>query len=86
MFRCQMCNVIVPKKTQNHRIVVKTRSKSYASRGTHFSERRGSRRSANTERRPDYDKGGEGREIVQELSVCDECAKQHKARTEAITP
>ena len=28
-------------------------------------------------RRQSYDKGGEGTEIVQELMVCPECAKQH---------
>lgn len=75
MFRCQMCETVCPPKTRTSRIVVKTRPKEYESRGPDPSERR--RFSRTRGRRPsrkEYDKGGEGHEIVRELVVCPKCA------------
>ena len=76
MFRCQICQAVVPPKTATQKIVVKSRPKEYAARGSDPRERPYGRRFAPQPRRP-YDKGGEGTEIVQELAVCPECAKKY---------
>ena len=31
-----------------------------------------------------HDKGGEGREIVQELTACPDCAKKHEAEAQEV--
>lgn len=72
MFRCQICGQIAPAGTRANRVVLELRSKSYTSRGGQdgFQRRfRGGRVS-----RSDYDKGGKGHEIVQEVFACDSCA------------
>lgn len=80
MFRCQMCNTVVPPNTRSTKIVVATRSRTYEPRGQDPRERRGGPRSFRGRRGPrkrkPYDKGGEGSEIVRELSVCPGCAAE----------
>lgn len=74
MFRCQMCDTVVPAGTRANKVVVASRPRTYASRG---GGERGGFRGRFREPRPEFDKGGTGREIVRELSVCGNCAKQH---------
>lgn len=69
MFRCEKCNTVVPAGTPAHQLVVQQRSKQYPSRSRELIRGRGYRRQET------IDKGGEGREIVRELSVCPECAE-----------
>ncbi len=78
MFRCQMCKTIVPAGVPTSRIVVATRSKVYASRGSDPTERGGPRfrRGRPVRKRKPYDRGGEGTEIVREVAVCPKCASQ----------
>jgi len=77
MFRCQMCNAIVPAGTRSTKVVVATRERIYEPRGQDPRERRGGRgfrgRRGPRKRKP-YDKGGRGVEIVRELSACPSCA------------
>lgn len=80
MFRCQMCNRIVPAGTRSTKLVVATRERIYEPRGQDPRERRGGRsfrgRRGPRKRKP-YDKGGQGVEIVRELSVCPSCAAEN---------
>jgi hypothetical protein len=74
MFRCQLCQCVVPPRTPSQRLVVKRRGKEYPYRS----------RANVVVRRPATDKkpkkvyvddpGGEGQEIVQEVIVCPACA------------
>lgn len=77
MFRCQICQTVVPKRTATHKIVVESRPKEYAERGTHPRERRFSRSRFARPQKQEYDKGGAGTEIVQELSACPDCAAKY---------
>jgi len=72
MFRCQMCGSVVPAGMRANKIVVASRPRTYPSRG---GGDRGGFRGRFREPKPEYDKGGTGREIVRELAVCDRCAK-----------
>jgi hypothetical protein len=77
MFRCQKCGTVVPANVRTHKIVVATRPKTYEPRGQDPSERRGRsrfQRGRRIRKRKPYDKGGQGTEIVRELSVCPKCA------------
>jgi hypothetical protein len=80
MFRCQMCNKIVPAGTRATKLVVATRERIYEARGQDPRERRGGRtfrgRRGPRKKKP-YDKGGTGTEIVRELAVCPKCAAEH---------
>jgi hypothetical protein len=76
VFRCQICNQIAPAGTRANRVVLASRSKSYASRGGGGRDGfRGRFRGPRVSRK-DYDKGGQGHEIVQEVLACESCAKQ----------
>ncbi|MEX0716637.1 MAG: hypothetical protein WD066_08620, partial [Planctomycetaceae bacterium] len=66
----------MPAGTSAVKVVVKTRPKFYASRGQEQREYFRAPRRPVRPTGPAYDKGGEGREIVQELTVCHECAAQ----------
>lgn len=80
MFRCQMCETVVPAGTRSTKVVVATRARVYEARGQDPRERRGGRvfrgRRGPRKKKP-YDKGGQGTEIVRELSVCPSCAVEH---------
>jgi hypothetical protein len=77
MFRCQKCDTVVPQGVRSHKIVVQTRPRQYAARGTSPREWRPGRRRFPIVRTPAYDKGGEGTEIVKELMVCPACAREN---------
>ena len=77
MFRCQMCQQVVPAGTRSAKITVATRPRTYASRGADPAERRFRRGPAARKKTP-YDKGGTGTEIVQELTVCPDCDAKHE--------
>lgn len=85
LFHCQMCESLVPKGVRSHRLVIKTRPKSYSSRGADTTQGRRWQSKFKPKTRSNYDKGGKGTEIVQELMVCPTCAKQH-ADTAPETP
>ncbi len=77
MFRCQLCQTVVPAGTRTTKIVVATRKKFYSSRGS-APQMGGPRfRGRRTEPAKPYDKGGVGTEIVREASVCPDCALKH---------
>lgn len=80
MFRCQMCETVVPAGTRSTKVVTATRARVYEARGQDPRERRGGPRTFRGRRGPrkrkPYDKGGEGTEIVRELSVCPSCAAE----------
>lgn len=80
MFRCQMCDTVVPAGTRSSKVVMATRTRVYEPRGQDPRERRGGRsfrgRRGPRKKKP-YDKGGEGTEIVRELSVCPKCAAEN---------
>ncbi|MBI1311715.1 hypothetical protein GC176_10515 [bacterium] len=88
MFRCQKCGQIAPPGAKSERVAVSTRSKVYPSRGQ-SPERRfgGGFRGRPPVPKKQQDRGGEGREIVQELMVCPNCAeavRKEQAAREAI--
>jgi hypothetical protein len=76
MFRCQLCQCVVPPHTPCQHLVVKRRSKEYPYRSR-----------ANVvvvseppkKRKKEYrdDPGGEGREIAKEVIVCPTCAAKN---------
>jgi hypothetical protein len=78
LFRCQACGCVVPSGVRSHRVTVMTRRKVYEARGSGHSsgQFRGRRGGGGSSRNSAYDKGGEGREIVQELIVCPACAEK----------
>ncbi len=78
MFRCQMCKTIVPAGVPTAKITVATRPKVYNSRGSEPVERGGPRfrRGRPVRKCKPYDRGGEGHEIVREVSVCPKCAAE----------
>ena len=73
MFRCQMCQCVVPRRTPCQRLVLKSRTKMYPYR---------SRANVVVVHEPpkkpkkEYrdDPGGEGEETVNEVIVCPSCA------------
>ena len=81
MFRCDLCQSVVPAGTRSSKVVLVTRDKTYDERGGGgFASRGGFRKrgpSRGSSPKKDYDKGGEGQEIVREVSVCPKCAAEH---------
>jgi hypothetical protein len=83
MYRCEQCERVIAAGIRVNRVTVETREKTYESRGNRERERvrRGGRRvvlGRKARRRQIFDKGGRGNEIVKEISVCPDCAQQHK--------
>lgn len=86
MFRCQKCGTVVPAGVRTNKVVVASRPRVYEPRGQDPSERRGRvrfQRGRRVKKRKSYDKGGQGTEIVRELSVCPKCAAEFAAAAEA---
>jgi len=87
MFRCQKCSTVVAAKVRSTKIIVASRPRTYEPRGQDPSERRGRvsrfRRGRRVRKRKPYDKGGQGTEIVRELSVCPKCAADFAVEAEA---
>lgn len=84
MYRCQLCQTVVPPKQRSTKVVLKTRPRTYDPRGTEAREFRGrGPRRGMPRKRPQYDKGGVGTEIVQEAMVCPKCAETFRAEQQA---
>jgi hypothetical protein len=77
MFRCQICEKIVPPKTRENKLTLVTRPKVYEARGPDPTERRRFRGRGRPKAEP-RDRGGTGYEIVQEISVCPKCAAEYQ--------
>lgn len=85
MFRCELCQTVVPARQRSTKIVLKTRPRTYHSRGTEAREFRGRfPRRGMPRKQPEYDKGGVGSEIVQEATVCPRCAEKFLAEQKAL--
>jgi hypothetical protein len=76
VFRCQLCNKVVPPRTAAQRVVVETRARKYPSRLRANCVIRLSEKGKRKETFID-DPGGVGREVVRELVVCPACASGH---------
>jgi hypothetical protein len=78
MFRCDICDKVVPPGTPARHVIAETRDKHYPRRpGAHQAvllTRNGRRKSKQVD-----DPGGNGEEIVEELLVCPACAREHGA-------
>ena len=85
MYRCQLCQTVVPAKQRSTKIVLKTRPRTYSQRGSETREFRGRFPRRGMPRKvPEYDKGGVGTEIVQEAMVCPKCAEKFAAEQQAL--
>ncbi|HID23259.1 MAG TPA: hypothetical protein EYP14_12770 [Planctomycetaceae bacterium] len=78
MFRCQICRAVVPSGVRSQKLIVKTREKTYAAREPAPKAGRYSRRRNRHKSKQVYDRGGHGREIVRELTVCPMCAEKYE--------
>ena len=86
MYRCQLCQTVVPAKQRSTKIVLKTRPRTYNQRGEIAREFRGRfPRRGMPRKQPEYDKGGVGTEIVQEAMVCSKCAEKFQSEQLAQT-
>lgn len=84
MFRCELCQTVVPPKQRSTKVVLKTRPRTYSARGTEAREFRGRfPRRGMPRKQPEYDKGGVGTEIVQEAMACPRCAESYLAQQKA---
>jgi hypothetical protein len=76
MFRCQLCQRVVPPHTPCEHLVLRRRRKEYPyrSRANPFARTNeaGKRKEYHTD-----DPGGEGQEVVVEVIVCPNCAAQN---------
>lgn len=87
MYRCQICETVVPPGTRTHKVVVQTRAKEYAAREKPSSRGGGGFRGRGRfQKRKPMDPGGEGHEIVRELTVCPACAEQYESQAPAVIP
>jgi hypothetical protein len=76
MFRCQLCQSVVPPRTPCHRLALARRRKAYPFRA----RANALVRTSETGKRKAYhtdDPGGQGQEVVQEVSVCPACAARN---------
>lgn len=79
MFRCHFCQQITPPKTTRHSVVIEVREKRYSSQKREF--KRGGGRNFRDRDEPTPDRGGQGVEIMREVSSCPACAaKQHEVK------
>lgn len=84
MYRCQLCQTVVPARQRSTKVVLKTRPRTYDPRGMEPREFRGrGPRRGMPRKQPPYDKGGVGTEIVQEAMVCPKCAENFLAEQRA---
>ncbi len=87
MFRCQLCQSVVPAGTRSTKVILVTREKTYGERGGGgrdaarggFRKRGGGGR-RNASPKKNYDKGGQGTEIVREAMACPRCAEDHQRK------
>jgi hypothetical protein len=73
MFRCQLCQCVVPPRTPAQHLVLKRRGKEYPHRPRANTFVRTNAEGKRKEYQTD-DPGGEGQEVVQEVLVCHFCA------------
>ncbi|REJ72797.1 MAG: hypothetical protein DWQ34_13815 [Planctomycetota bacterium] len=83
MYRCELCQTIVPAGRRSIKVVLKTRPRTYAPRGSERQERYRGFRGRRPRKTTPYDKGGVGTEIVQEAMVCQSCAEEQQAKQQA---
>ena len=83
MYRCELCQTIVPANRRSIKVVLKTRPRTYAPRGSERQERFRGFRGRRPRKQTPYDKGGVGTEIVQEAMVCQSCADEQHAKQQA---
>src|SRR5262249_30673384 len=80
MFRCQLCQWVVPPRTPSQRLVLQRRGKKYP----HRSRANIVVRQREDDKKPkkEYvdDPGGAGQEIVREVTVCPACAARNGRR------
>lgn len=80
MYRCQVCATVVPARVRASKVVVATRPKVYEARAAERTEQRGRWvRGRPPQRQQPMDKGGEGSEIVRELTMCPKCAAEFES-------
>ena len=76
MFRCPLCQRIVPPRTPAQHLVLRKRGKTYPyrSRANTFirTNEAGKRKEFHTD-----DPGGAGQEIIEEVTACPECAARN---------
>lgn len=91
MFRCQLCQTIVPAGTRSTKVILVTREKTYGERGGAPAATRGGFRKRggggrrNSTPKKNYDKGGQGSEIVREAMACPRCAEDHQRKVDQET-
>lgn len=78
MFKCQLCQTVVPAGVTSEKIVVRTRSREYRPRNESAGQGRWGRGRATGGKKKQYDKGGNGAEIAQEVQVCPTCANKSR--------
>jgi hypothetical protein len=78
MFRCQLCQCVVPPRTAAQQVVLKRRKKRYPYRSAANTFFRINENGKRKEHQTD-DPGGEGEEIVKEMLVCPDCAARNGA-------
>jgi hypothetical protein len=76
MFRCQLCQCVVPPRTPGHRLTVEWRGKEYPYRSQANTFVRLNEKGKRKEHHTD-DPGGEGQEVVREVIVCPACAARN---------
>jgi len=74
MYRCELCNTVVPAGTPAHRVVIETRPTEYPSRAKAHAQRVGRKVKSFD------DPGGAGYEIAKEAIACRSCAETHSTR------
>ena len=77
MFRCELCQCLVPARTPSQRLILKRRSKKYPYRsGANVLVRKPA---PDKKPKKEYrdDPGGDGYEILQEVIVCAGCASKN---------
>jgi hypothetical protein len=79
MFRCQLCECIVPPRTSCQRLVLNWRSKEYPYRARANTFVRTDEKGKRKEHHSD-DPGGNGKEVAKEVIVCPTCAAQQNGQ------
>ena len=76
MFRCQLCQCVVPPRTPCHHLVLDRRKRQYPYRSGANTFIRTNESGKRKEYHTD-DPGGEGYEVVREVIVCPACAARN---------
>lgn len=72
MYRCNLCQQVVPPRTPANRLVVETRERVFP----HRSNAQHVKQAGKKKKRTRDDPGGVGTQIVQEILVCPTCAAE----------